>query len=162
MNIVHSPQGDIIIHPATGFVKDGSDSIKQFNLHEYRGHYGKTDSEYDILDLGYWKFSGEYEKPNDEFRNKAKEEGRKMEDVDIEVGVELVVDVDNIERVNEILVSKNREVLSIQTTETNYLVRYSGVGVLPDVVNLGVDVIFEFDDGVTLEDIKTLARIITL
>lgn len=44
-------------------------SIVKFDLAEYRRHYGKTDTQYDILDLGYWCSDGKYEPAEEDFRN---------------------------------------------------------------------------------------------
>jgi len=76
-------------------------------------------------------------------------------DIEIEVGVELVVKSDYIERVKELLVSKGREFSAVEVPE-GFLVKYEGLGVLPDVINLGQDVTFEFEDAVTLADVRTI------
>jgi len=75
--VVHSAYGDIKIDKDgvpfdikfndTNYKGCYIEDIKKFDLDEYKNHYGSNDSEYDILDIGYWAKHG-YIKPDKQFR----------------------------------------------------------------------------------------------
>jgi hypothetical protein len=83
--IVHSSHGDFVIDEngiVTKFKAEESASQSdaeaeadyhnyvRFDLPEYKKHYGELDTEYDILDLGFWKKDGSYEPPEKDFRDR--------------------------------------------------------------------------------------------
>ena len=94
---VHSNHGTLHVD-ANGFVlwfdpfADGEvdaiaqlRSIRRFNLVEYQKVYKKLDSEYDILDLGYWyrekgATEDKYEPPEHAWRNEIRLEQKEAAD----------------------------------------------------------------------------------
>jgi hypothetical protein len=80
--VVHSSGGDITIDLVNGkvlsFELDGEDpeyrevfeNIRNFDLKEYVEHYPDEagETQFDILDLGYWLKDGYYEPPEPDFR----------------------------------------------------------------------------------------------
>ena len=77
-SIVHSSHGDFVIDEngivtkfkAGGWVQPDYHNYVRFDLPEYKKHYGELDTEYDILDLGFWKKDGSYEPPEKDFRDR--------------------------------------------------------------------------------------------
>ena len=78
MAIVHSSHGDFVIDEngiVTKFKAEAEAEADyrnyvRFDLPEYKRHYGELDTEYDILDLGFWKKDGSYEPPEKDFRDR--------------------------------------------------------------------------------------------
>jgi hypothetical protein len=77
--IVHSSHGDFTINENGEVIDLKLDtdcpdterhfkSITKFDLNEYKEYYGQLESEYDILDLGYWHTK--YEKPDLDWRKR--------------------------------------------------------------------------------------------
>ena len=78
MAIVHSSHGDFVIDENGIVIKFKAEAEAEadyhnyvrFDLPEYKKHYGELDTEYDILDLGFWKKDGSYEPPEKDFRDR--------------------------------------------------------------------------------------------
>lgn len=51
---------------------EGIDEIARFDVAEFRKHYGYSESkrlpDIDILDIGYWTNTGQYEEPEADYR----------------------------------------------------------------------------------------------
>ena len=64
---VHSTYGDYDISE-DGMVVSGPAyynhrRLVRFDLSEYKKHYGNVDTEYDIIDVGFWHADGSYVPP---------------------------------------------------------------------------------------------------
>jgi len=74
--MVSSSHGNYSIDEETGeILVDQTDEfydIEKFDLEEFKKYYGYLCQYYDILDLGYWTNSGEYEHPVQEHRDEIK------------------------------------------------------------------------------------------
>jgi hypothetical protein len=78
MAIVHSSHGEFEIDENGIVIKFDANpeaeadyhNYVRFDLPEYKKHYGELDTEYDILDLGFWKKDGSYETPEKDFRDR--------------------------------------------------------------------------------------------
>ena len=84
MAIVHSSHGEFEIDENGIVIKFDANpeadadyhNYVRFDLPEYKKHYGELDTEYDILDLGFWQKDGSYEAPEKDFRERVARIGR--------------------------------------------------------------------------------------